>query len=84
MPEEQLEGDPQGDLEGIEETSMAAGASAEAAASADVEALHAELAQLRRQVDEHKVAAKARQHRARGWAVGLLIVLGLSCWLQPM
>ncbi len=52
MPEEQLEGDPQEDLQ-------------------------AELVQLRRQVDEHQVAAKARQHRGRGWAVGLLIALGL-------
>jgi hypothetical protein len=42
----------------------------------EVEALHAELAQLQGQVDEYQVAEKARQHRGRGWAVGLLVVLG--------
>jgi tetrahydromethanopterin S-methyltransferase subunit G len=43
----------------------------------NVESMQAELDQLRRQVDEHEVAARARQHRGRGWAVGSLIVLGL-------
>jgi hypothetical protein len=43
----------------------------------DVEAMQAELVQLRQQVGEHQVAARARQQRGRGWAVGLLIVLGL-------
>jgi hypothetical protein len=73
MPEEQSEGDPQRDLE---TTRMAAGI-AKAEPAHDVEAMQAELLQLRRQVDEHKVAARVRQHRGRGWAVGLLIVLGL-------
>jgi hypothetical protein len=73
MPEEQSEGDPQGDLE---TTRLAASTDVPGAAH-DVEAMQAELLQLRRQVDEHQVAARARQHRGRGWAVGLLIVLGL-------
>ena len=46
-------------------------------ADVDVEALQAEVAQLRQQTEEHERAARARQHRGRNWAVGLLIVLGL-------
>lgn len=65
MTDERLEGD----LEGSGERPAAAGA--------DVEALQKELAQLRQQVDEQQDAAKARQHRGRGWAVGLLVVLGV-------
>ncbi len=67
MTEEQLEGEPQGALE--ETVALPA--------NADVEAMQSELAQLQRQVDEHEVAAKAREHRGRGWAVGLLIVFGV-------
>jgi hypothetical protein len=73
MSEEQFEGAPQGDLE---TTEMAAGIG-EPEPAQDVEAMQVELVQLRRQVDEHQVAARAKQHRGRGWAVGLLIVLGL-------
>jgi hypothetical protein len=74
MPNEQLEGDPLGDLEERESASAVAD---EHESVDDVEAMQAELGQLRRQVHEHEVAARARQHRGRGWAVGLLIVLGL-------
>jgi hypothetical protein len=74
MVEEHHEGDPQGDPEDLVETSLTAD---EHESVQDVEAMQAELAQLRRQVEEHQVAARARQHRGRGWAVGLLIVLGL-------
>jgi hypothetical protein len=74
MTDEQLEGDPLGDLEDTEGESTAAD---EHESVPDVEAMQTELSQLRRQVDEHEVAARARQHRGRGWAVGLLIVLGL-------
>ncbi len=72
MPDEQLEGDPPGDLEGRESASTAA-----VEHEPDVEAMQTEIGQLRRQVDEHEVAARARQHRGRGWAVNLLIALGL-------
>ena len=74
MPEEDYVGDSQGNLENAE------GATAEIARpemADDVEAMQAELVQLRQQVNEHQVAARARQHRGRGWAVALLIVLGL-------
>ncbi|MGD8474796.1 MAG: hypothetical protein PVH59_11770 [Anaerolineae bacterium] len=74
MPEEHHEGDSQGNLE---ETMRISEGSGRPAPAQDVEAMQAELIQLRRQVDEHQVAASARQHRGRGWAVGLLIVLGL-------
>lgn len=46
-------------------------------AGRDFEAMQAELDQLRRQVSEHELAARSRQHHGRSWAVGLLIVLGL-------
>lgn len=55
---------------------MSAGGN-EPASAQDVEAMQAELVQLRRLADEQQVAARARQHRGRGWAVGLLVVLGL-------
>jgi hypothetical protein len=67
MAEEQLEGTFQEASEGIDEAPQ----------TEDVEALQSELIQLQRQVDEHEVAAKARQHRGRGWAVGLLVVFGV-------
>lgn len=73
MPEEQFERDPQRDRE---TTHMAAGI-AEPEPVHEAEALQAELVQLRRQLDEHQVAARARQRRGRGWAAGLLLVLGL-------
>lgn len=72
MPDEQVKGDPPGDLEDTERASTAA-----VEHEHDVEAMQTELSQLRRQVDEHEVAARARQHRGRGWAVNLLIALGL-------
>jgi hypothetical protein len=72
MTEKKLEGVPQGDLEEMQEPL----ATTDAAAGADVEALRAERDQLRAQVDEHEAASKARQHRGRAWAVGLLILLG--------
>jgi hypothetical protein len=68
MPDEQLKGD----LEGAESASTAADEH-----EPDVEAMQAELGQLRRKVDEHEVAARTREHRGRGWAVNLLIALGL-------
>jgi hypothetical protein len=73
MPEEQFESDPSGELETTETAAEAGGPEP----TQDVEAMQSELLHLRRQVDEHQVAARARQHRGRGWAVGLLIVLGL-------
>jgi hypothetical protein len=74
MSEEHHEGDPQENLEEPVETSLT---SDEHRSMQDLEAMRAELVQLRQQVDEQQVAARARQHRGRGWAVGLLIVLGL-------
>lgn len=74
MSEEQFEGDPQRDLEEAMDRPTAAD---EHESVHNVEEMQAELAQLQRQVAEHEVAAKARQHRGRSWAVGLLIVLGL-------
>ncbi|MEJ2735658.1 MAG: hypothetical protein P8189_19190 [Anaerolineae bacterium] len=73
MSEKQFEGDPSGKLE---TTEMAAGAGGPEPVH-DVEAMQAEILQLRQQVDEHQLGARARQHRGRGWAVGLLVVLGL-------
>jgi len=74
MPEKDHEGDSQGNLE---DTERIAPETAKPEMAHDVEAMQSELIRLRQQVDEHKVAARARQHRGRGWAVGLLIVLGL-------
>lgn len=48
-------------------------ASAEAA---DVEALHAEVADLRRKVAENQEKGQAAKHTGRRWVVGLLILLG--------
>lgn len=82
MTEEKLVGD-----QATAERPVAASADS---ASANVEGTQAELDQLRRELDEHKVASKARQHRGRRWAVALLIVLGcillaaanLTFWLR--
>jgi hypothetical protein len=74
MPEERHEGDPQGDLEEPGKMSLTP---SEPESAQDLDAMQAELVQLRQQVDEHQVAARARQRRGRGWAVGLLLVLGL-------
>jgi len=46
-------------------------------ADVDVEALQAEVAQLRQQAKEQELALQVHQHRGRNWAVGVLIVLGL-------
>ena len=74
MPEEYHEGDPQEDLEEPETVSLTP---SEPESAQDLDAMQAELVQLRQQVGEHQVAARARQQRGRGWAVALLIVLGL-------
>jgi hypothetical protein len=44
--------------------------------AADVEALHTEVADLRRQVAEHEAEKQASKHTGRRWVVGLLILLG--------
>ena len=74
MSEEDHVGDSRGNLE---DTERIVAETVEPEMAQDVEAMQAELVQLRQQVDEHQVAARARQQRGRGWAVGLLIVLGL-------
>jgi len=74
MLEEQHQGGTQGNLE---DTERIAAETVGPEMAQDVEAMQAELVQLRQQVGEHQVAARARQQRGRGWAVGLLIVLGL-------
>ncbi len=74
MAEEHREGDSQGNLVDTERTTAE---TAKPEVAHDVEAMQAELVQLRQQMGEHQVAARARQQRGRGWAVGLLIVLGL-------
>lgn len=74
MPKQQEDKDPEGTREALVETSSV---SEGEESMQDVEAMQAELVQLRQQVDEHQLAVRARQHRGRGWAVGLLIVLGL-------
>jgi hypothetical protein len=74
MSEQQQDKNP----EGAREDLLGASSVSEGEESMqDFEAMQAELVQLRQQVGEHQVAAKARQQRGRGWAVGLLIVLGL-------
>ena len=47
-----------------------------AADAAHVEALHAEVADLRRQVAEHEAGRQTSKHTGRRWVVGLLILLG--------
>lgn len=74
MPEVRPEREPEGDFADVMDTPAVAD---ERGSARDVEVMQAELDRLRRQVDEHEVAARARRHRGRGWAVGLLIVLGL-------
>jgi hypothetical protein len=74
MPEVRPERESEGDLADVLDTPAMA---SEHGSPRNVESMQAELDQLRRQVDEHEVAARARQHRGRGWAVGSLIVLGL-------
>ena len=44
--------------------------------AADVEALHAEVADLKRQVAQSEAEKQASKHTGRRWVVGLLIVLG--------
>jgi len=46
------------------------------AEAADVEALHAEVADLRQQVAESEADKQASKHTGRRWVVGLLILLG--------
>ncbi len=61
------------------ESSEAAGAPEEQPATAepvDVEALHAQVADLQRQVAEGEAKQKAPKHTGRRWVVGLLILLG--------
>ena len=73
MAEEKIEKESQEDLAGKGESPEVD--------DVGVEALREEVAQLQRQVDEHQVAAKARQHRGRGWAVGLIL---LGCILPAI
>jgi hypothetical protein len=75
MLDEHQQGVTKGNLEALMEPSPVS--EGEESVQQQIEAMQAELVQLRQQVDEHQVAARARQHRGRGWAVGLLIVLGL-------